>query len=58
LPTGEHGLDVSYDGKLKNGEDFSRSESFAFTKGIEPKLLGITLAGSEIGAAGIQLGDW
>lgn len=58
LPTGEHGLDVSYDGKLQNGEDFSRSESFAFTKGIEPKLLGITLAGSEFGTAGIQIGDW
>jgi len=58
IPTGEHALSVSFDGKLQNGNDVSRSEIFAFTKGIEPKLLGITLAGSEFGATGIQLGDW
>jgi len=57
VPTGEHQLQVSYDGKLKNGRDFSESESFSFTKGIEPKLLEITLAGSEFAKAGIQLGD-
>jgi hypothetical protein len=57
VPTGEHQISVSYDGKLLNGKDFSSSESFSFTKGIEPKLLGITLAGSEFGKAGIKLGD-
>ncbi len=58
IPTGEHALGVSYDGKLQNGQDFSRSETFEFTKGIKPKLLGITLADTGLGKAGIKLGDW
>jgi hypothetical protein len=45
---------VSVNGKTQFDKDFSHTESFAFNKGVEPKLLGITLAGPE----SIQLGDW
>ncbi|MDH4106789.1 MAG: hypothetical protein OEW35_00585 [Gammaproteobacteria bacterium] len=58
VPTGEHQVSVSYNGKLKNGKDVSRSEQFVFVKGVEPKMLGFTLAGSEFGQNGIQFGDW
>jgi len=58
VPTGEHQLTVTMTGKLKNGEDVSRSDNFSFTKGVEPKALGITLAGSNPGTSGIQVGDW
>ncbi|MEJ2603901.1 MAG: hypothetical protein P8172_11500 [Gammaproteobacteria bacterium] len=56
IPTGEHRLDVSYSGKLKSGREVSGSEQFAFVKDVEPKMIGITLAGSGNGA--ISLGDW
>ena len=58
VPTGEHEIGVSVVGKLPSGKDYSDSGTFAFTKGIEPKLLGLTLAGTESGTSGIQLGDW
>ncbi|HET8697511.1 MAG TPA: hypothetical protein VFO94_08505 [Gammaproteobacteria bacterium] len=54
IATGAHSLVVSVNGKTEFDKDFSRTESFAFEKGVEPKLLGITLAGPE----SIQLGDW
>jgi len=54
VATGEHSLVVSVNGKTQSDKDFSRTETFAFSKGVEPKLLGITLAGPE----SIQLGDW
>ncbi|MBT8093160.1 MAG: hypothetical protein KJN77_08995, partial [Gammaproteobacteria bacterium] len=41
LPTGEHHLTVTMIGKLKNGDDFTQSDSFPFSKGVEPKALGI-----------------
>ena len=53
VPTGEHRLEVTIAGKLDSGKEYTRSESFAFTKGIEPKLLGVTLGASEL-----RLGDW
>jgi len=53
VTAGEHQLEVSIAGKLDSGKDYSRSERFAFTKGIEPKLLGVTLGSSEL-----RLGDW
>lgn len=53
VPTGEHQIEVTIAGKLDSGKDYSRTERFAFNKGIEPKLLGVTL-----GAAELQLGDW
>lgn len=55
VPTGEHRIAVAVSGK-RSGEDFSRSQTFPFTKGVEPELLGITLAAS--GDPGIQLGSW
>jgi hypothetical protein len=58
IPTGSHELNVSVIGKHKNGEDFAESGSFSFAKGVEPKALGVTLAGPGFGADGIQVGDW
>lgn len=58
VATGEHELSISVIGKLKDGNDFTDSDSFTFDKGVEPKILGITLAGPEFGKSGIQVGDW
>jgi hypothetical protein len=54
LTTGSHRLDVSVSGKQRGGGDLAHSESFTFEKGVEPKLVGLTLAGS----GGIRLGSW
>jgi hypothetical protein len=51
--TGEHQIEVTVVGKLDTGKEYSRTERFAFSKGVEPKLLGVTLGSSEL-----QLGDW
>jgi hypothetical protein len=53
VPTGEHQIEVTIAGKLEGGKDYSRTERFAFNKGVEPKLLGVTL-----GATELQLGNW
>ena len=53
VSTGAHQIEVSIAGKLDSGKDYSRSERFEFTKGIEPKLLGVTLGASEL-----RLGNW
>lgn len=53
VPTGAHHLEVTINGKLDSGKDYTRSERFDFTKGIEPKLLGVTVGSSEL-----RLGDW
>jgi hypothetical protein len=53
VTTGEHKLEVTIAGKLDTGKEYSRTEHFAFTKGVEPKLLGVTLGSSEL-----QLGEW
>lgn len=58
VPTGDHQLSVTMSGKLKNGKDFSQSDNFSFAKGVEPKALGITLAGPGLGSSGIHVGDW
>jgi hypothetical protein len=58
ISTGEHRLDVSVVGKLPGGQDFNGSRSFTFSKDVEPKLVGITLAGYDTDDAAIQLGDW
>ena len=58
VTTGEHAMNISVIGKSTNGEDFSISDTFTFAKGVEPKTLGITLAGPGFGKTGIQLGDW
>lgn len=57
VPTGAHQLDVAIAGKSSGGHDFSTADSFSFSKDIEPKLVGITLAGPGSGSS-IQLGDW
>ena len=54
IATGPHSLVVSVNGKTPLDKDFSHTETFALDKGVEPKLLGITLSGSE----SIQFGDW
>jgi hypothetical protein len=53
VTTGEHQMEVTIVGKLDTGKDYSRTERFAFSKGVEPKLLGVTLGSSQL-----QLGDW
>ena len=56
VATGDHQLEVLVDGQLDGGEDFSRTERFAFRKEVKPKLVGLTLAGSS--NTPIALGDW
>lgn len=58
LTTGDHSLNVTMIGKLKNGNDFSESGSFTISKGVKPKAMGITLAGPGFGSDGIKVGDW
>lgn len=58
VTTGEHRLDVTMIGKLKNGENLSESNNFIFAKGVEPKALAITLAGPGLGKARIRVDDW
>ena len=58
LSTGEHQLEVSVAGKLPGGADFSGSQGISFKKEVEPKLVGITLAGGNSGVASIQVGGW
>ena len=48
-----HQIEVTILGKLDTGKDYNRTERFAFSKGVEPKLLGVTLGSSQL-----QLGDW
>lgn len=54
FPTGAHEIAISVNGKTQLDKVFNHTETFAFSKGVEPKLIGITLAGPEA----IQLGDW
>lgn len=58
VATGNHELSVTMTGKLKNGKEFSQSDSYSFAKGVEPKALGIMLAGPGLGNDGIEIGDW
>jgi hypothetical protein len=58
VATGDHKLEVSVDGKLEGGADFSRTGQFSFHKELKPKLIGLTLAGSHSGNTPITLGDW
>ena len=58
IPTGDHQIAVTVSGKLKNGDDFSESGSFSFSKGVQPKALGVTLAQPGFGSDPIQVGDW
>lgn len=58
IPSGDHQLNITMIGKLKNGTDFNASDSFVITKGIKPKALGVTLSRPGSGNSGIQVGDW
>lgn len=58
VPTGSHQLDVSVIAKLEGGRDYSQTGHFTISKGVEPKLVGITLAGPDAGSAAIDVGDW
>ena len=58
ITTGQHRIDVTMIGKLKNGKEFIESQEFAFAKNVEPRALGITLAGPGLGRSGIEVGDW
>jgi len=58
VPTGTHRLAVSMMGKVEGGRDFTESGEFSFDKGVQPKLVGITLAGPDSGKPAIAVGDW
>jgi len=58
VATGDHKLDVLFDGKLEGGTDFSRSGQFTFRKEVKPKLVGLTVAGPRSGNTPIALGEW
>jgi archaellum component FlaG (FlaF/FlaG flagellin family) len=58
VATGDHQLDVSIAGKRAIGGDFEGTESFTFRKDVEPKLVGINLAGQDFGDASIEIGGW
>jgi hypothetical protein len=55
VTSGEHDIEVSVVGKTQSGKDYATTERFTFTKGIDPRLLGIALAGP---GAPIALNDW
>jgi hypothetical protein len=57
VTSGAHELKVAVNGKLANGEDFESVDSFAFSKGVDPHLLGLTLD-ARSGGASIELGVW
>lgn len=58
IMTGDHEVRVTMMGKLKSGKDFNASDSFAFAKGVKPKVLGVSLSAPGLGASEIQVGDW
>jgi len=58
VTTGEHQIQISVAGKLPGGADFNQTDSFAFQKDVEPKLVGVTLASPDTGQPAIAIGDW
>ena len=58
VPTGAHELEVAVLGKIEGGRDFSETGRFTISKGVGPKLVGITLAGPDSGRPAIEVGDW
>jgi hypothetical protein len=56
--TGEHRIEVAIAGKRSGGKDFDAVETFVFSKAVEPKLVGIQLAGQSSGDATIAIKDW
>lgn len=58
IATGDHELVVSVNGKSPSGRDFTGSERFTFNKGINPRLVELTLAGPGSGQQAIRMGEW
>lgn len=58
VATGNHTLEVAFDGKLEDGADFSQARQFSFSKEVKPKLVGLTLASAGAATASITLGEW
>lgn len=58
ITSGQHEMEVSMTGKLAGGKDYSHTQRFPFTKAIQPKLIGLTLAGPDSGKPSIDLGEW
>jgi len=58
IAAGAHEIEISVNGKLANGKDYSQTEHFPFTKEVKPKLIGVVLAGPDAPQPGIHLGDW
>jgi hypothetical protein len=58
VATGDHQIEVSVNGKLEGGTDFSHTDHFTFRKEVKPKLVGLTLAGPNSGNPPIALGEW
>jgi hypothetical protein len=57
VAVGDHQLNVLVDGKLKGGADFNRTEHFTFHKEVKPKMVELTVAGSDSGSSPITLGE-
>ena len=58
IATGRHDIEISLNGKLANGKDYAHSEHFAFEKAVKPKLMGVTVGGSDSGQPPVTIGDW
>lgn len=58
VASGAHQLEVAVMGKHEGGADFSETGQFSIEKSVQPKLVGITLAGRSSGKAAITVGDW
>jgi len=48
LRTGDHQLQVSFNGKSEGGDTFQRTDSYRVEKGVGPKMVNITLARQSI----------
>jgi hypothetical protein len=58
IRTGDHQIEVSIAGKRAGGKDFGAVETFAFSKAVDPKLVGIQLASGSSGDATIAIKGW
>jgi hypothetical protein len=58
VATGEHQIEAVVVGVLANGSDYNRTERFTFRKEVKPKLVGLTVAGSDSGVPPITLEEW
>ena len=58
VTTGQHQIEISVAGKLPGGDDYTHTGTFPFSKGVEPKLVGVMLASPDTGKPAIEIGDW